>query len=198
MGVNFVALMGHNLDEEELYALPMLLNSTWSQAQQFLPVLEGLPAPGSAPDEWRWHNTGNISLADELKRVGRITMDSPDCFIGHVGMRSLDIYHLARWWSFLTDEAVRRKLQGACRHIAVTLGSARIAYIPDSSYKPELARGLINEGKTIDEIVEWLRANCGPPAADIGLILRQGEEGWNGSGYYVEVLREPPSRGSFA
>ncbi|HSB08117.1 MAG TPA: hypothetical protein VLM38_01290 [Blastocatellia bacterium] len=34
-------------------------------------------------------------------------MDSPDCFIGHVGMRSLDIYHMARWWSFLTDEPVR-------------------------------------------------------------------------------------------
>ena len=96
MGVDFVALMGHNLDEEQLYALPMLLNSTWNQAQQFLPVLEGYPVPGSAPDEWGWRNTGNIPLADELKRVGTITMDSPDCFIGHVGMRSLDIYHIWR------------------------------------------------------------------------------------------------------
>jgi hypothetical protein len=125
-------------------------------------------------------------------------MDAPDCFIGHVGKRSLDIYHMARWWSFLMDEPVRRRLQGACRHIAATLGSARIAYIPDSSYKPELARDLINEGKTIDEIIGWLYTNCGPPAADIGLICRQGEQGWNGDGYYVEELRDLPPRGRFA
>ncbi len=196
MGINFVALMGHNLDEEQLYAMPTLLNSTWNQSQQFLPVLEGYPVPGSAPDEWGWRSTGDIPLADELKRVGRITINSPDCFIGHVGMRSLDLYHMARWWSFLTDEPVRRRLQGVCRHIAVTLGSARIAYIPDSSYKPELARELINEGKTIDEIVDWRLAHCGPPAADIGLILRPGAEGWNGNGYYVEELRDPHSRES--
>ncbi|MGH9830355.1 MAG: hypothetical protein ACREDR_44685, partial [Blastocatellia bacterium] len=68
----------------------------------------------------------------------------------------------SRWECFLEDDSVRARLRVVCRNLAETVGSKTIAYIPDSSYKPELALDLLHDGKTIDEIVEWLYVNCGP------------------------------------
>jgi hypothetical protein len=54
MGTHFTALVNHNLDEGDLYTLPDLLNKTGADVEQFLPILEGYPAPGVPPSKWEW------------------------------------------------------------------------------------------------------------------------------------------------
>ena len=51
MGTQFTALVNHNLDEGDLYTLSDLLNKTWADVEQFLPILEGCPAPGSTAEQ---------------------------------------------------------------------------------------------------------------------------------------------------
>jgi hypothetical protein len=46
--------VNHNLDEGDLYTLPDLLNKTWADVEQFLPILEGYPAPGVPLSKWEW------------------------------------------------------------------------------------------------------------------------------------------------
>jgi hypothetical protein len=130
MGVDFVAVMGHNLEGDRLFTIPELLNSRWSLAEPFLPVLEGYPVPGAALTEWRWDSAGWLTVHEMLQEMGMINIEGPDCFFGSVGRRAIELSHLVRWRSFLTDDSLETKLRGICRSIAETLGSPSIAYVP--------------------------------------------------------------------
>jgi hypothetical protein len=187
MGTDFTAVVNHNLDEEHIYTLPALLNSTWHEVQHLLPILEGYPVPDITHTKWQWREFDNISLQDSLHNHGTIRLESHE-FSGFVSNRVLQICHGVRWWSFLTDTGVRDKLRGVCHHIASMLGTHQIIYLPDGFYKPEGALGLIYESKGVEEMIDWLYTNCGPPAQSIESINQENEQGWNGDDYYVDML----------
>ena len=56
------------------------------------------------------------------------------------------------------------KLRNVSLHIASVLGSAQIVYLPRRFIKPEGVRSLMYEGKTMENMVDWLYENCGQPA----------------------------------
>ncbi|HYL98051.1 MAG TPA: hypothetical protein VEZ90_03775 [Blastocatellia bacterium] len=180
--VNFEALIGHNLGRDSLHTLPELLDSSWSRAHSFFPIFEGYPVIDSARDKWYWSR----GLANTQFEAGQGRLLGPEGFSGFSSHRCIRFHHFARWECFLEDNSVRARLRGVCRNIAETLKSKTIAYIPDSSYKPELALDLLLDGKTIDEIVEWLYVNCGRPA-DIDALIAKSDLNRQNL-YYVETL----------
>jgi hypothetical protein len=178
MGTSFTALVNHNLDKNDIHTLPNLLNSSW-------PMIEGYPVPGSSPNKWQWGtNDGGFSL-ERLQDCGTIMVEGQE-FHGIVSDQVFRICHGVRWWSFLTEQTVRDKLRGVCRHTASVLGSNQIIYLPDGFLKPEGAIGLMYEGKAIEEMIDWLLENCGPPVQNIESIYRGELESWNSDGCYIE------------
>ena len=66
------------------------------------------------------------------------------------------------------------------------LGSNQIIYLPDGFLRPEGAIDLMYEGKAVEEMIDWLLENCGPPVQNIESIYRGELESWNSDGYYIE------------
>jgi hypothetical protein len=187
MGTDFTAVVNHNLDEHDVHTLPDLLNSTWHTIEHILPIIEGYPVPGSSPAKWQWGEyDGGFSL-ERLHNYGTIMVQGHE-FHGIVSERVFRVCHGVRWWSFLSEQTVRDKVRGVCRHIASLLGSSQIIYLPDGFLKPEGAIGLMYEGKAAEEMIDWLLENCGPPVPSIESIYRGDLESWNAHGYYIERL----------
>jgi hypothetical protein len=44
------------------------------------------------------------------------------------------------------------------------------------------------EGKGVEEMIDWLLENGGPPTQSIESIYRQEHESWVPDGYYIERL----------
>lgn len=186
MGTDFTAVVNHNLNEHDIHRLPDLLNSTWRTVEQFLPIIEGYPVPRSSPDKWQWREGDGFSL-EKLQDHRTLVIEAHE-FHGIVSERVLRVCHGIRWWSFLTEQTVRDKLRSVCQHAASVLGSNQIIYLPDGFLKPEGAIGLMYEGKAVEEMVDWLLENCGPPVQSIESIYRGELEGWNEDGYYIERI----------
>ena len=109
-------------------------------------------------------------------------------FHGIVSERVFRVCHGIRWWSFLSEQTVRDKVRRVCRHVASVLGSSQIIYLPSGFLNPEGAIGLMYEGKGVEEMIEWLLENCGPPVQNIESIYAGELESWNADGYYIERL----------
>ena len=187
MGTDFTALVNHNLNEQDIHTLPDLLNSAWHIIESLLPVIEGYPVPGSSPAKWQWNERdGGFSL-ERLHNHLSIMVEGHE-FHGRVSERMFKLEHGVKWWPFLSDQTVRDKLRRVCRHIALVLGANQVIYLPGGFLKPEGAISLMYEGKGVEEMIEWLLKNCGPPIQDIKSIYRGEIESWNGDGYYIERL----------
>jgi hypothetical protein len=184
MGTHFTALVNHNLDEREIYTLPDLLNKNWSAVEQFSPIVEGYPAPGRAPAKWEWSKrNGDFSL-EKLRANETAALAGPE-FDGRASKYVLSVDHIAKWSWFLDDQQLRDKIRNVCRHIASMLGSTQIVYVPCGFLKPEGVRSLMYEGKTVEDMLNWLHENCGPPAQSFESIQPEDLENF----YYVENLR---------
>ena len=61
-------------------------------------------------------------------------------------------------------------------------------FLPSGFYKPAGAISLMYERKAVEEMIDWLLENCGPPAHSIESIYREEHQSWNGDGYYIERL----------
>ena len=44
------------------------------------------------------------------------------------------------------------------------LGSDQIVYVPRGFLKSERVRNVMDQGKTVENMVDWLYENCGQPA----------------------------------
>ena len=163
MGTHFTALVNHNLDEGEIYNLPDLLNRTWANVEQFLPVIEDYPAPGRAPSKWEWSKRDCVFSIEKL-RANETAMLVGNEFDGWASKHVFSLTHIAKWSWFLEDQQVRNKLRNVCSHVASALGSTQIVYVPSGFLKPEGVRSLMYEGKTVEEMIDWLYQNCGQPA----------------------------------
>jgi hypothetical protein len=106
-------------------------------------------------------------------------------FDGHASKYVLSVDHIAKWSWFLEDQQLRDRIRNVCRHIASVLGSNQIIYVPCGFLKPEGVRSLMYEGKTVEDMLNWLHENCGPPAQSFESIQPEDLENF----YYVENLR---------
>ena len=185
MGTDFTAVVNHNLNAREIHTLPDLLNSTWVTDEHLSPIIEGYPVPGSTPEKWQWRE-GEYGFSLERLHNHETIMVEGHEFHGMVSERMFRLCHGVRWGSFLTEQMVRDKLRRVCRHIASALGSNQIIYLPDGFLRPEGAIGLMYEGKAVEEMIDWLLENCGPPVQNIESIYRGELESWNSDGYYIE------------
>ena len=185
MGTYFTAVINHNLDEHGIETLPDLLNSTWHSVEHFLPIIEGYPVPGCSPAIWQWPEDERGFSVERLRH--ETAMIDGHEFHARVSERIFRVCHGVRWREFLTDQILRDKVRHVCKHIASVLGSNQIVYLPDGFLKPEGAIGLMYEGKAVEDMIDWLLENCGPPVQDIE-IYRGKLESWNADGYYIERL----------
>jgi hypothetical protein len=62
------------------------------------------------------------------------------------------------------------------------LGSDQIVYVPRGFLKPEGVRSLMYEGKTVENMVDWLYENCGQPAQSFESISPEDLENF----YYID------------
>ena len=186
MGTHFTALVNHNLDERDIYNLPDLLNSTWANVEQFLPVVEGYPAPGIVLSKWEWSKRDGAFSIEKL-RANEIAMLVGTEFGGEASKHVFSLTHVAKWSWFLEDQQVRSKLRNVSRHIASVLGSDKTVYVPCGFLKPEGVRSLVYEGKDVEEMIDWLYENCGQPAQSFESI--QSEDITNF--YYIDRTSQP-------
>jgi hypothetical protein len=186
MGTDFAAVVNHNLNLQDIQTLPDLLNSAWHTIEHVLPIREGYPVPGSSPDKWEWSEYSGYSL-ERLLDHNTVSVSCHE-FYGCASDRVFRVSAGVRWRSFLTDQVVREKLRSVCRHLASVFGSNQIIYLPSAFCKQEAAISLMYEGKGVEEMIDWLLENCGPPAQSIESIYRQVHESWEGDGYYIERL----------
>ena len=165
MGTCFTAILNHNLDERRISDLPELFNRTWHTVEPLLPLMEGYPVPGTPPRKWRWSEERGFStstlLSNDTARIEGYEFD------GIVSKHMLRVCHALKWSWFLEDEAVRSKVDQVCRHVASVFGANQIVYLPSGFLKPEGAIGLMYEGKFVEDMIEWLLKNCGPPAQSL-------------------------------
>jgi len=185
MGTHFTALVDHNLDETGIYTLPELLNRSWADVEQFLPIVDGYPAAGRAQGKWEWSNLDGAFSLEKL-RANETAMLVGNEFIGFASKYVFSLGHVARWSWFLEDQQMRSKLRNVSLHIASTLGSDKLVYVPSGFLKPEGVRSLMYEGKRVEEMIDWLYQNCGEPAQSFESI----QPGDLANFYYVDQTSE--------
>ena len=163
MGTHFTALVNHNLHEREIYSLPDVLNRTWAEVEQFLPIIEGYPAPGIALRKWEWSKRDHAFSIERLRANETVMLEGNE-FDGSASKHVFHLGHAARWSWFLEDQQVRTKLRHVSLHIASVLGSDQVVYVPSGFLMPEAVISLMYEGKTVEDMIDWLYENCGRPA----------------------------------
>jgi hypothetical protein len=126
-------------------------------------VIEGYPAPVREPGKWQWSKRDGVFSIEKL-RANETAMLVGNEFDGWASKHVFSLTHLAKWSWFLEDQQVRSKLRNVCSHAASALGSNQIVYVPSGFLKPEGVRSLMYEGKTAEEMIDWLYQNCGQPA----------------------------------
>jgi hypothetical protein len=166
MGTHFTAVVNHNLDERHIYDLPDLLNRMWPKVEPLLPIMEGYPAPGFPPSQWKWSERYGVFSVRKLWNDDTAMLENYE-FNGFASKHVFRVSHAVRWSTFLEDRTTRSKLRQVCQHIASVLGGNQIVYLPSGFLKPEAAIGLMYEGKTVEDMIEWLIENCGPPAQSV-------------------------------
>ena len=186
MAADFTALFGHTLNWEQIEALPIVLNERWSGETTTLLRRPGLSQPG-----WNYRPEDHLyrSLREEFEDAGNLLLKGPDGFDGQLFTRVFELYNWTRWWTFVTDPAVRNALRETCRLLAGVLGARTVIYLPDSHYDVSRARDLPYDGVDLDAIAAWLAQNAGQPAASIETIAAaQSGASREVNGYYVDTF----------
>jgi hypothetical protein len=186
MGVDFTAILDHQLSWEELVVLPDILNAIWRDppgAAAVHPNIEMDRTP------WRWSLDRTFSsAAEELFDAAHVSLDGRVGFGATVFRQAVELTHLVRWWSFVFEPGVRQTLLEGAALLAHALRSTTIIYLPDSGLASAQGSDLVFEGATAAEIVEWLGTNIGPAAPNID-ALGSGSRDLNEHGYFVAYVR---------
>jgi hypothetical protein len=162
MGVDFTALMDHNLDWAELYLLPERLNQDWDLPEQLIPWVSEY-VRFSIP-RWKWQRDRQFSnVEEELFEANCLCLDGPHGFQSTVFKSALEVSHLCRWWSFLHETDLHLGLREAVRTLASIVRAKHILYLPDSGLRPSSARDLVFEGQCVQDALKWLHAEVGQP-----------------------------------
>ena len=186
MGIDFTALMDHSLPWDQMITLDRIIDKEWQKQDSPL----RLPFDRIRSDgRWRWELDSKFNSVDEeLFERGHVYFESPVGFLGDLFRKGMSIYHTSRWWSFLCEDTVQSALRNAVHHIAQIVGAKTVIYLPDSNYHCSIASDLLYDDKEINDVLLWLKQQCGPPAETIRDIYSETENTWDGDGYYVEAV----------
>jgi hypothetical protein len=189
MGIDFTAILDHQLNWQELYALPERLNKYWNLPNQLQSwVSEHVRSEST---HWEWElNVKYSNAAEELFEVGYLYLDGPHGFWARVFKQAIEITHLARWWSFLDEDDVQNGLRTAIKMIAKIARSEHILYLPDSSFPPSLASDILYEGGNINDMLTWLKSEVGPPFSDPQVFIKKGTNDWDERGWFMERAQQ--------
>jgi hypothetical protein len=184
LGVDFTAILDHQLSSEELGRLLGALNTRWTTPSSLAGFLAGHPNAGK---NWRWRLSPTFSsAAEELFDEGHVHLEGPACFAAEVFKRALEVTSCARWWSFLFEEDVRAGLLDGVRSLAVILRSSTIVYLPDSAYPSSAAADRLYDGGGVAEVLSWLQTNIGQAASSIDALRGADADHWDESAYVIE------------
>lgn len=162
MGIDFTAACDHHLDWTELYALPSTLARNWAAPQELEASLQD-----HARDDakvWAWsRDRAFSSVEEELFETNHLTLAAPHGLACTVFRRTIEITHLARWWSFLHERDVYLGLRRACRAIARLVRARHLVFLPDSTLPPSVASDLLFDGCSIETLLAHLARHVGEP-----------------------------------
>jgi hypothetical protein len=161
VGVDFAAIMDHHLSWDALYNLPATLNEElpWPSFGD-----SGVETAGGDRPNWRWRlNPSYSNVQEEFFEKRYAFLDGPAGFLCYVHEHCVEIQHILRWRTFLTNREVHHQMRQRLRWIAGVMKSQRIIYLPDSAFPPANAFDLLYEGARIEDIEFWLKSHIGPP-----------------------------------
>jgi hypothetical protein len=158
MGIDFTALLDHRLSWDELYELPTLLRD-WTPPPELLLARDEIPR---FDDVWAWDRDRRYSnVAEELFETHHLEMSGPAGFSLVAFRDGVQVHHLYRWWSFVSDPVVRGTLRAAIRSISRTLRATSAIYVPDSS----AASDHLFDGEPFSSVINALKLSVGEPTA---------------------------------
>jgi hypothetical protein len=196
MGVNLETLLGHELDSPAVQALPQTLDvdRPLELAIATFTALSGRRYRQQGGLAWQRAGSERMrGIAPEhLWAEGEdVHLAGPAGFRLYVSRHACEVVHPTRWSVFLRQPRVRSALRPVFAELARLLGSPVAIYLPDSSFGPAGADDLVAEGQSIEQVVDWLRTNWGPPASTIGAIYQEiALGGWTGEGYFVDTFAD--------
>ena len=168
--IDFTAACDHQMNWRELYALPSTMARNWAMPQELKAFLRD-----HARDDargWGWSRDRTFSsVQEELFETNHLTLAAPHGFACTVFRSTMEINHLARWWSFLHERDIHLGLLRACRAIAGLVGARHLVFLPDSSLPPSVAADLLFEGCSIETLLAHLSRHVGEPRPLPGSFL---------------------------
>ena len=90
----------------------------------------------------------------------------------------------------MADPVYRSSLRRVFCELAGVLGATFAIYLPDSGYGCSGVEDLIGEGRSIEEMLQWLRNEIGDPAPSIEAIR---SDPWDGNGYFIDRFEDEAS-----
>lgn len=185
MGVDFAAILDHQLTWSELYVLPELLKKGWCLPPELAPWVA--QHVRTRQKHWTWQRDRRFgNVAEELFEQQQIFLDGPDGFHGTVYKRAVAIGHLARWWSFLHERDAQVGLIKACHDIAVVLRAKHILFLPDNAFPPSEVVDRLCDGASVNDALDWLNSNVGPAFPSPSHYLDDEATEWDERGWFYE------------
>jgi hypothetical protein len=198
--VLFTAIIGHSLNQEEIFTAADFLNSIQPEIQPCLSILHehltSMDHPThwqwghiNQPIQWQWTVREGHSLYEDFQRHGIVYLDATELFWAKVSKHLFEFgcWSIIKWSRFLREPKASEGLRCLCRRLAKAFDSRLIVYVPDSGGPPSGAGGLLYCEAGIEEVVTWLQMNCGPPANTLEEIFPEGAEVVNQNGYFIET-----------
>ena len=189
MGIETVAICELALGCGFPTDLPQKLQHAWTRAGETIRITEW---PVNEGGNWGWRlSDGYHSAREEYEHEGWVSLTGPDAIMVTLHKSAAKICHPCRWGAFLSEDLIQRQLVSAMALVASVLGAKRLVLIPDSAYKCSEAMDGLFEGRSVDQITNWLGKTCGPPAESLSSIYTESEDSWEGDGYYILTVGPP-------
>lgn len=182
MGTNFHAIVDHQLSQENIVKLDVLLHAEWQRPAS--PLISVPLMPGRTA--WKWELlTSSLSAEHELEYEGYLEFVAPVDISGTAFKHALDIGSAIRWSTFLNDINTQQILCRAVRKIAQIAKAHTIIYLPDSIASCEPS-DLLHAGEDIEIVLTTLFKIWGPPALSFAHLKQSWFKNQDSCLYFVE------------
>ncbi|MEE9303653.1 MAG: hypothetical protein V3U84_07685 [Thiotrichaceae bacterium] len=183
MGINFSAVIDHQLSLSEITKLVELLRLEWAVPESPLRAIP--PMPGSS--EWDWDLLPLYENAElELKMEGNVEFDGPIDLHGTVFKRAVIIGSAVRWNTFIGQNNMQNILRNTIKRIALLVKSKCVVYLPDFISSGNSTKFLY-EGGGIECMLKSLKS-YGSSAPSLDAVKKAWEEDLENDQYYIENI----------
>lgn len=177
MGQDFRAIVDHGIAGNDIVWLPSMLDSLLTEISVPLKIarLEGIRTDrGYPPEHWTWGwDSDNDPPFEEWVKGPVVSLFGPASLFLDLGLRCARFGCWVRWSEFLLKPEISEALREITFRLSNAIASGVAIYLPDSAWPPaEHAYAKVNKGSPIDEIIEQLQVDAGPPAPSIQALYR--------------------------